>query len=211
MHPSGKIPLHSPPFLLQSTPMGRIKEPDPAFLFAGMLSSLPGLFLPAAERMASRFGKIFLESPLIAFSGTDYYSKEMGEPLFKIFFAFSKPFDPESLPEVKHLTNRMEEELQGKEGLPRPLNIDPGYLTLSKVVLASTKDHTHRILLRNGIYGEVTLAYRGKEFQFMEWTYPDYRRRDYLEFFLKMRRELYSRFLQNLKAQRAKRENRESR
>ena len=30
---------------------------------------------------------------------------------------------------------------------PRPLNLDPGYLTPAKLVLASTKDHAHRIYL----------------------------------------------------------------
>ena len=70
---------------------------------------------------------------------------------------------------------------------PRPLNLDPGYITAAKLVLASTKDHAHRIYLQDGIYAEVTLAYRHRAWQPLEWTYPDYRRADFQEFFTRCR------------------------
>ena len=63
------------------------------------------------------------------------------------------------------------------------MNLDPGYITPAKLVLASTKDHAHRLYLADGIYAEVTLAFRGKQWQPLEWTYPDYRRADFQEFF----------------------------
>ena len=69
----------------------------------------------------------------------------------------------------------------------RPLNLDPGYITPAKLVLASTKDHAHRIYLRDGIYAEVTLSFRGRKWQPLEWTYPDYRRDDYQRFFTECR------------------------
>ncbi|MCH6545716.1 MAG: DUF4416 family protein, partial [Deltaproteobacteria bacterium] len=46
----------------------------------------------------------------------------------------------------------------GKKG--RQVNIDPGYLAASKMVLATTKDASHRIYLGSGIYGEAALMFR---------------------------------------------------
>jgi hypothetical protein len=65
----------------------------------------------------------------------------------------------------------------------RLLNLDPGYLTEAKLVLASTKDHAHRIYLSQGIYAEVTLSYRRGHWRHHDWTYPDYQRSDYQAFF----------------------------
>jgi hypothetical protein len=56
--------------------------------------------------------------------------------------------------------------------------------------LASTKDHAHRIYLNDGIYAEVTLAYRRGGWQAFPWTYPDYRRHDFQEFFTRCRESL---------------------
>ena len=69
----------------------------------------------------------------------------------------------------------------------RPLNLDPGYVTDAKLVLASTKNHAHRIYLDSGIYAEVTLYYQGRQWKHWNWTYPDYRRSDYYEFFTSCR------------------------
>ena len=60
--------------------------------------------------------------------------------------------------------------------------MDPGYLTLAKLVLATTKDHAHRIYQAERIYAEVTLNYRGGGWQKCDWTYPDYQRADYQAF-----------------------------
>jgi hypothetical protein len=75
----------------------------------------------------------------------------------------------------------------------RPLNLDPGYITLAKLVLASTKDHAHRIYLSQGIYAEITLNYRAGSWQPLPWTYPDYRRSDFQEFFTNCREYLKGR------------------
>ena len=41
-------------------------------------------------------------------------------------------------------------------------------------MLASTKDHAHRLYLGQGVYGEVTLTYQQGCFRPWPWTYPDY-------------------------------------
>jgi hypothetical protein len=71
--------------------------------------------------------------------------------------------------------------------VPRPLNLDPGYLGLGKLVLASTKDHAHRLYLSRGIYAEVTLNYQDRGWRHHDWTFPDYRRADYQQFFSQCR------------------------
>ena len=88
----------------------------------------------------------------------------------KNFLAFAEPFDPGMLADVKRLTNDWEEQYAASGGeengeqnvdeterVSRPLNLDPGYVAERKLVLASVKDHAHRIYLRDGIYAEVTL------------------------------------------------------
>jgi hypothetical protein len=76
----------------------------------------------------------------------------------------------------------------------RQVNIDPGYVSLSKLVLATTKNHAHRIYLSDGIYAEVTLHYRDGAFRGYPWTYPDYASSEYCALFQKVR-DLYRRQL----------------
>jgi hypothetical protein len=93
---------------------------------------------------------------------------------------------------VKLQTNDWEAEYarQGRHDDPRPLNLDPGYLTPAKLVLASTKDHAHRIYLARGIYAEVTLSFKDRQWRAHPWTFPDYRRADYQQFFSECRQRV---------------------
>ena len=63
----------------------------------------------------------------------------------------------------------------------RRVNIDPGYISDSKLILTTTKDYFHRIYLGHGIYAEVTLRWRKGGFEPFEWTYPDYRSKEYIK------------------------------
>jgi hypothetical protein len=58
---------------------------------------------------------------------------------------------------------------------PRPLNVDPGLLSLGKFQLATTKDQSHRIYVGSGVYAEVTLRYQEGTYRPWPWTYADYR------------------------------------
>jgi hypothetical protein len=119
----------------------------------------------------------------------------MGADLKKQFLACERPIDPGELAGIKRRTNEWEAEYAalGRHTEPRPVNLDPGYVTPAKLVLASTKDHAHRIYLQHGIYAEVTLAYSRHQWQAMEWTYPDYRREDYQAYFTQCREYLLAR------------------
>jgi hypothetical protein len=170
--------------------MGQIASPDNALLLIAASSRHIDALSWARERSGKGFGPVAPASPAFDFTETDYYTDTMGPNLKKQFFAFDQPIDPGRLAAIKRQTNQWEEEYAalGRHVEPRPLNLDPGYITPAKLVLASTKDHAHRIYLDEGIYAEVTLSYRGGHWQAHEWTYPDYRRVDYQEFFTQCRR-----------------------
>jgi len=141
---------------------------------------LAGLLVPGREELAqvrheleSLWGPIALEAPLVPFSFTDYYAREMG-PLMRTFVAFESLEDPGCLANRKRAANAMEDRWRREDGRRR-VNIDPGYLGLAQLVLASTKPFAHRIYLEEGIYAEVTLIYQHHSFQSLPWTFPDYK------------------------------------
>jgi len=173
--------------------MGSPTPHPPALLILAAFSRHDVALDWARTRAEKAWGPIALESEPFDFSETDYYRASMGEGLRKVFFAFERPVDAALLPEIKLQTNAWEEEYAGAAGHAesRPLNLDPGYLTLGKLVLGSTKDFAHRIYLRDGIYAEVTLTYRHRAWQAHEYTFPDYRREDYQGFFSKCRGYLH--------------------
>lgn len=145
--------------------------------------------LPQALRLLKkRFGKIDFQSQILAFRHTSYYEKEFGKNLKRCFISFQEHIAPDSLAQIKITTKRIEKKL-AKNNL-RQINIDPGYLTPAKLVLASTKDYRHRIYLNKGIYAEVTLYYQNKTFRAWEWTYPDYKTGEYIAIFNRIR-EIY--------------------
>jgi hypothetical protein len=171
--------------------MGEAYDPTLVTLLIAVVSRYPEA-LEWARKRAEQHGAVSLSSDAFQFTETDYYTPTMGSELKKQFLAFERPIDPAALAGIKRQTNEWEAEYAalGRHPESRPLNLDPGYITAAKLVLASTKDHAHRIYLRDGIYAEVTLAYRHRRWQPMEWTYPDYRRDDYQQFFTQCRERL---------------------
>jgi Domain of unknown function (DUF4416) len=174
--------------------MGEISYPSGVLLIIAASSRYAEALNWASERGEQAHGRVTLASDAFDFTETDYYAESMGSDLKKQFFAFEQLIDPSALVEIKRTTNALEAEYAalGRHSEPRPLNLDPGYITLAKLVLASTKDHAHRLYLGQGIYAEITLAFRQKRWQPMEWTYPDYRRDDYQQFFTHCRQLLLS-------------------
>jgi hypothetical protein len=158
-------------------------------LFCALLLA-PAISLDEVEcALQQCFGKIVLRSQSFPFTQTTYYNREMGEGLTRLYVAFDPLISMAELAAVKHTTNHLEAGWALPSG-QRRVNLDPGYLELAKVVLASTKDHAHRLYIGAGIYAEVTLRYWHKRFQPWEWTYPDYRLPATQAFFEQLR-ELY--------------------
>jgi hypothetical protein len=173
--------------------MGEPTPPSPALLLLAAFSRHEAALAWARDRACRAWGPVAMESPCFDFTQTDYYEPTMGPGLRKIFFTFARPFDPADLADVKLQANQWEQEYAraSDHPEPRPLNLDPGYLTLGKLVLASTKDHAHRIYLAGGIYAEVTLHYRHGRWEPHELTFADYRRHEYHEFFSQCRELLH--------------------
>ena len=175
--------------------MGSIAPHAPAMLLMAASSRYPEALAWAARRAEAAWGPLAPSSPAFDFTETAYYRTTMGEGLFKQFLAAERLIDPAELPEIKLATNAWEAEYTelAAHPEPRPLNLDPGYLTPAKLVLASTKDHSHRLYLGRGIYGEVTLYFKAGSWQAREWTYPDYRRADFQAYFMQLRQMLQAR------------------
>lgn len=176
--------------------MAEIKLPDPVMLVVAAFSRCEEALDWAEGALVERYGPLKLKSPRFEFRETDHYTASMGAELRKQFLAFERLIRPEELAEIKHATNALEAQFAGEhpQDVPRPLNLDPGCLSLGKFVLASTKDHMHRVYLEGGIYAEVTLHFTAGDFVPWPWTYPDYRREDYRAF-LRSAREEYRRLL----------------
>ena len=168
--------------------MGQIKEPKPVKLISSLFTTDLELLEVARNKLSEIFGSPDYESDLLPFDHTSYYAAEFGKGLMRKIVAFAELVDPGRLAQIKRLTNDMEMGW-AKEG-QRRINLDPGYVSLAKVVLATTKNHGHRVYLGQGIYGEVTLRYRSKTFRPWEWTYPDYASPPYIAIFNHIR-ELY--------------------
>jgi hypothetical protein len=128
-------------------------------------------------RLERAYGPVALAGEPFDFHHTAYYEASMGPGLRKCLFAFRDLVAADALPTVKLHTNSLEAELAGTGTYPepRPLNLDPGVLTLGKFLLATTKDQAHRVYLRDGIFAEVTLRFEAGAFEPWPWTYADYR------------------------------------
>jgi hypothetical protein len=169
--------------------MGQICVPGPVKLFVGMIAQRVDLFEIAQNEMSARFGPIDASSDVMPFDFTDYYEREMGAGLVRKFAVFDKLMNPKELVSAKLFTNEIERRISEQGGSGRRLiNLDPGYITPSKLVLASTKDYSHRIYLGDCIFGEVTLYYANKRFNSWPWTYPDYKTDGYCRFFDEVRK-----------------------
>ncbi|MDR2870081.1 MAG: DUF4416 family protein [Deferribacteraceae bacterium] len=158
-----------------------------AVMYSSQLMTAPELSLRAThEIIAAIFPQLGLQSAVFAFDHTEYYTPEMGAGLKKYFIAFGAPAEPSRLPEYKHAA--LAAEAQYSKHNSRTINIDPGYLAEEKIVVASTKNFTHRIYLADGIFGDLQLMRQRGDYSAMPWTYADYVRPESIAFF----EQLYS-------------------
>jgi hypothetical protein len=168
--------------------MSRPSEPPPAKLIMGLLYRESDFQRRALDIMEERYGPLDMLTEPIPFSYTAYYDREMGAGLLRQMASFENLVEMGGLPDIKLTTNEIEIELavSGR----RTVNLDPGILTEERLVLASGKNFTHRIYLKDGIYADLTLIYRKGAFHPLPWTYADYREPHLLHLFKALKRKL---------------------
>lgn len=167
--------------------MGKIIKHNPKVkLIIGFIYQDEAVFISTKDKLKRKFGKIDFESLAINFNYTNYYEAEMGKELKRKFISFSKLIPIQRLYCIKLYSNRLETKFLSAKN--RQINIDPGYLDSAKLVLASTKDYAHRIFLQKGIFAEITLSFRNNSFSSNDWTYPDYRSKEYIDIFNQIRK-----------------------
>jgi uncharacterized protein DUF4416 len=154
--------------------MGTVRQPQPAKYFVALLSSSADLLTIVERELAAIFGEVDGRSEIMPWTASKFYEKEMGAGLLRRFLSFLPPASPENLAGAKLRTQQIEEQYRERGSGGRQVNLDPGYLDVYKVVLASTKNACQRIYLHSGIYGEATLLYYDGGFHGLEYTYPDY-------------------------------------
>ena len=166
--------------------MARAKLHRPVVRFAALFGADTQILDQAVGQATGLWGELVLQTGDLDFDMTRYYERTMGRGLKKRLIAFRDLIDPIELVASKRQSNQWEQSFQERNpgGPERVLNLDPGYVTEAKVVLATMKDRDHRLYLGDGVYGEVTLYYQlpGK-WEASRWTYPDYRCPEYHDFF----------------------------
>lgn len=165
--------------------MGTPRPPVPVKRIVGILAASEELLAEVRQVLAGTLAPIELSSRAFAWRLSRYYEGEMGSDIWRQYLALEDTMVPEELVQLKHETNALEERWRDRRG--RRANIDPGYLDLTKLVLASTKDAAHRIYLGEGIYAEATLRYADAGFAPWPYTYPDYALPETCAFFNQVR------------------------
>ena len=169
--------------------MGVPQPAKPAKLVCGVLAVQDVSSGDVESALEDLFGPIDLRSARRRFIESRYYESEMGSPLDRWWVSFERLASEDALAPAKLATNRIETAFAGTEG-GRRVNLDPGYVVPSRLVLASTKDFSHRVFVSDGIYGEITMIWRANDFMVLDWTYPDYKSDDGRSFFVQVRKRL---------------------
>ncbi len=168
--------------------MAQPKAFTPVKLICGVIYKEDALYENVKHRLVAERGSVDMESPAFPFDLTDYYQVEMGPGLRRRFMSFDTLAGPEVLAGLKLRTIDLEEAIRRETGATgRPVNIDPGYLTASALIMATTKNFAHRVPLRGGIYAHLELLFAKTGIKVLDWTYPDFRRAPCQEFFRSVR------------------------
>ena len=163
--------------------MAEAQKPSSVKLLIGAITSCEGILIKAKVRLTKKYGPLDFQSPSISFNWTKYYEKGMGPNLHRQFFSFQRLINPDELAKIKLYTNRLEKSLSSCQFSSRTINLDPGYITAAKLVLATCKNYAHRIYLTQGVFAEVTLHFQKGSFVPWPWTYPDYKSKSYIQSF----------------------------
>jgi hypothetical protein len=154
-------------------------------IFALMWSKEKEGFLEKAESIIQNdFGEIIEQTEEYTTEYSKYYQKEMGKNLRKKFIVINKVIKKDRLIQLKKYSQNLEKYLSISDN--RTVNIDPLYLDLDQVVVATSKYRGNRIYLGEGVFAELELWYHHRSFQPFLWTYLDYKEK--IPFFNEIRK-----------------------
>lgn len=177
--------------------MSSPSEAEDVKLISSLFSTQKELIDNIIGELEELFGPTDWLSPELFFDRTKYYAKEMGWPLYRRFVSFKNLIRPEDIVEIKLTTNRVEGKYT-RDG-KRNINIDPGYISLERLVLATGKNYSHRIYLSKGIYADLSLIFQRGSFKPLDWTYRDYADPTLIDY-LNNERERYKRQIRGLES-----------
>lgn len=166
--------------------LGKGKFP-PVKFFVSVIYHDQKNFDEVSAAIRQSMGDIDTESEPFPFDFTDYYTSEMGSPLFRVFFSLAKPGPADGILSIKKAC--LELETRFSAGNHRQVNLDPGYIDLYKLVLVSEKYLGHKIYLSEGICADMVLFLGKKKVTPFRWTFPDFKSGRYDEYILRLRRD----------------------
>ncbi len=162
-----------------------------AFMYADI-----NIYKTVLSEFIEILGVVEKEAQAFDFSHSSYYESEMGGGLKKSLVAFSTLQKRDMLVDIKHIANKIEKQYSIDEC--RQINIDPAILTLENFVLATNKNFTHRIYLKDNIFADLTLVYKKKKgYTSLEWTYLDYKSEHVIDFLNDIRGLFFERLLES--------------
>ncbi len=177
--------------------MGQIRFLSPAKLIIVLLKSKTLESSEVEQVLKTYFGNIDYVSEQLPFDTfTYYYNEEMGNNINATIFSFKELIHPAELSHIKRFTNSIEKEFitSGK----RSFNLDPGYIYMAQVFLATTKPREFRAYIGNGIWSEPVYYYSKKNLHPFPTTYPNYKTKQYIDIFMHIR-NLYLKDLKNFR------------
>ncbi len=177
--------------------MSTPRIPDPGLLLISILSARWEACWPRLlEELVAQYGPADSVSEPFPFDQTGYYDAELGTPITRRLVTFETLRPLDELADIKLFTNELEKQYGEPGG--RVFNLDPGFLTMQRLVLATGKNFSHRIYLRDGIWADLTLIWQKKQWMVFPWTFPDYAGDDMKSRLTKLRQS-YKTKLNNLK------------
>ena len=168
--------------------MAKTCEFEKEKLIVGVIYHDTDIYDSAISILKSEFGEIDNTSEVFSFSKeySSYYDGELGGEGMRIILSFKETVDPSRQAEIKLFTNSIEEKFSfdGK----RRINLDPGFISHGRLLLATTKKTGFRIPLSDGIYSELTLFWARGAWHKLPWTYRDYQSERVQRFLTKTRK-----------------------
>lgn len=173
--------------------MGLAENFEKEKLIIGFIYPTDEIYREALAIMTERFGEIDFACEEFSFSRefSDYYDGELGGEGLRRIVSFERLVDPSEQADIKTFTNEIEGRFSDSLGTRR-VNLDPGFLSHGRLMLATTKKTGFRIPLSKGIYTELTLFYARGAWQKLPWTYRDYQSERVQSFLTEVRKKYLS-------------------